>query len=45
MNVLVDTSIWAEHFRNRNTTLTKLLLSDRVLTHPIAVAELACETL
>ncbi|UQG59534.1 PIN domain-containing protein [Marinobacter sp. M3C] len=44
MNVLVDTSVWAEHFRNRSTTLTKLLLSDRVLTHPMVVAELACGT-
>ena len=44
MNVLVDTSVWAGHFRNRNTTLTKLLLSDRVLTHPMVVAELACGT-
>lgn len=42
MNVLVDTSVWAGHFRNRSTTLTKLLLSDRVLTHPMVVAELAC---
>jgi predicted nucleic acid-binding protein len=42
MNVLVDTSVWAGHFRHRNTTLTKLLLSDRVLTHPMVVAELAC---
>jgi hypothetical protein len=44
MNVLVDTSVWAEHFRNSNTTLTKLLLSDRVLAHPMMVAELACGT-
>ena len=44
MNVLVDTSVWAGHFRNRSTTLTKLLLSDRVLTHPMVVAELACGT-
>jgi hypothetical protein len=44
MNVLVDTSVWAEHFRNSNTTLTKLLLSDRVLAHPMVVAELACGT-
>ena len=44
MNVLIDTSVWAEHFRNRNKTLTKLLLSDRVLTHPMVVAELACGT-
>jgi len=44
MNLLVDTSVWADHFRNRNKTLTKLLLSDRVLTHPMVVAELACGT-
>ncbi|EBA00406.1 type II toxin-antitoxin system VapC family toxin [Marinobacter sp. ELB17] len=44
MNVLVDTSVWADHFRHRNTTLTKLLFSDRVLTHPMVVAELACGT-
>jgi hypothetical protein len=44
VNVLVDTSVWAEHFRHRNTTLTKLLLSDRVLAHPMVVAELACGT-
>ncbi|UQG58269.1 MULTISPECIES: PIN domain-containing protein [unclassified Marinobacter] len=41
---MVDTSVWAGHFRNRSTTLTKLLLSDRVLTHPMVVAELACGT-
>ncbi|WP_018404465.1 type II toxin-antitoxin system VapC family toxin [Marinobacter gelidimuriae] len=44
MNVLVDTSVWAGHFRHRNATLAKLLLSDRVLTHPMVVAELACGT-
>ena len=44
MNVLVDTSVWAEHFRHRNATLTRLLISDRVLTHPMVVAELACGT-
>ncbi|MGO2134744.1 type II toxin-antitoxin system VapC family toxin [Marinobacter sp.] len=45
MNVLVDTSVWVDHFRNRNTELTELLLSDRALTHPMIVAELACGTL
>lgn len=44
MNVLVDTSVWVDHFRNRNTTLTELLFSDRVLVHPMVVAELACGT-
>lgn len=44
MNVLVDTSVWVDHFRNQNSTLTELLISDRVLTHPMVVAELACGT-
>src|SRR5680860_1537890 len=44
MNVLVDTSVWVDHFRNRNTALTELLLSDRALAHPMVVAELACDT-
>jgi len=44
MNVLVDTSVWVDHFRNRNTALTELLLSDRALSHPMVVAELACGT-
>lgn len=44
MNVLVDTSVWVDHFRSRNATLTELLLSDRVLTHPMIVVELACGT-
>lgn len=44
MNVLIDTSVWVDHFRNQNSTLTELLVSDRVLTHPMVVAELACGT-
>ncbi|MFC4259150.1 type II toxin-antitoxin system VapC family toxin [Marinobacter lacisalsi] len=44
MNVLVDTSVWVNHFRVSNSDLVALLLSDRVLTHPMVVAELACGT-
>lgn len=44
MNVLVDTSVWIDHFRNTNRDLVSLLLSDRVLVHPMLVAELACGT-
>lgn len=44
MNVLVDTSVWVEHFRHSNTTLQSLLLSDTVSTHPLIVGELACGT-
>lgn len=44
MNVLVDTSVWVNHFRAGNSDLVALLLSDRVLTHPMVIAELACGT-
>lgn len=42
--VLVDTSVWVAHFRQRNTRLATLLESDRVLTHPMVLGELACGT-
>lgn len=43
--VLVDTSVWVQHFRRTDPTLVILLQADRVLTHPMVVAELACGTL
>lgn len=42
--VLVDTSVWVEHFRNRNEGLVSLLTLDLVLSHPLVVTELACGT-
>jgi len=42
--VLVDTSVWVEHFRRRNESLVHLLTLDLALTHPMIVAELACGT-
>lgn len=39
--ILVDTSIWIDHFRNRNETLARLLDKRRVLVHPFVVGELA----
>ena len=42
--VLVDTSVWIDHFRNRNITLETLLLQDQALTHPMVIGELACGT-
>jgi predicted nucleic acid-binding protein len=42
MNVLVDTSVWVDHFKNRNTRLKQLLLEERVLVHPMVLLELAC---
>lgn len=42
--VLVDTSVWIDHFRNRNEALEILLSQDLALTHPMIVGEIACGT-
>ncbi len=42
--VLVDTSVWVDHFRRRNEVLVNLLTLDLAFTHPMIVAELACGT-
>jgi predicted nucleic acid-binding protein len=42
--VLVDTSVWIDHFRRANPVLRSLLENDRVLCHPLIVLELACGT-
>lgn len=42
--VLVDTSVWVQHFRLRNAALSELLTLDRVLIHPMVLGELACGT-
>lgn len=44
MNVLVDTSVWVDHFRKRNDALIGLIEKDLVLNHPMVLAELACGT-
>ena len=44
MSVLVDTSVWVDHFRHGNHLLVRLLESDQVLTHPLVMAEIACGT-
>jgi predicted nucleic acid-binding protein len=44
MNVLVDTSVWVDHFRNGNAGLVSLLLRDGALMHPWVLAEIACGT-
>ncbi len=33
-DVLVDTSVWVAHFKQRNNDLSNLLERDRVLVHP-----------
>lgn len=42
--VLVDTSVWVDHFRHRNDVLVDLLELDRVMAHPLIVGEIACGT-
>ncbi len=42
--VLVDTSVWVDHFRQRNDVLADLLDLDLALTHPMVLVELACGT-
>lgn len=42
--ILVDTSVWVDHFKNRNEALVCLLVSDSALMHPPIIAELACGT-
>ena len=44
MSVVVDTSVWVDHFKNGNSTLINLLTSDRALMHPMVLAEIACGT-
>ncbi len=43
--ILVDTSVWIEHFRTGHSGLADRLCEDRVLTHPYIVGELACRNL
>ncbi len=43
--ILVDTSVWIDHLRYGNPTLTGLLEQNRVLMHPMILGELACGNL
>jgi predicted nucleic acid-binding protein len=40
--VLVDTSVWVQHFRYGSEKLDKLLCNDQVLSHPLVLLEIAC---
>ena len=44
MKVLVDSSVWVGHFKQRNDHLVALLLAEAVVCHPFIVAEVACGT-
>lgn len=43
--MLIDTSVWIDHFRRRDSRLAVLLDQDRVECHPFVVGELACGNL
>lgn len=39
--ILVDTSIWIDHFRADDAELAKLLDDEKVLVHPFVIGEVA----
>ena len=43
--ILVDTSIWVDHFRRSNAQLVDALQHDDVLIHPFIIGEIACGSL
>jgi predicted nucleic acid-binding protein len=45
LTVLVDTSVWIDHFRRSNRRLAGLLAEGQVACHPFVVGELACGNL
>jgi predicted nucleic acid-binding protein len=42
--LLVDTSVWVNHFRIRDEVLANALALDLVMMHPMVLGELACGT-
>ena len=44
LNVLIDTSVWVNHFKKKNDTLVSLLEKDAAMTHHMIWGELACGT-
>jgi predicted nucleic acid-binding protein len=43
--ILVDTSVWIQHFRGGNAHLRELLQQGEVATHSMILGELACGNL
>jgi predicted nucleic acid-binding protein len=43
--ILVDTSVWVDHFRQSNPRLSKALVDGHVLMHPFVIGEIACGNL
>jgi len=44
MGVLIDTSVWIDHFRNGSDGLVNLIGLDLAMTHPMVIVEIACGT-
>jgi predicted nucleic acid-binding protein len=42
MTILIDTSVWIDHFRKNSPTLRRLLDNDLALCHPLVIGEIAC---
>lgn len=42
VKVVVDTSVWIDHFRRSNTQLLSLLKEHRVVTHELLIGEIRC---
>jgi len=40
--ILVDTSVWVDHFHQSDEYLKELLLSNQVCIHPYILGELSC---
>ncbi|MCA9398396.1 MAG: PIN domain-containing protein [Candidatus Omnitrophica bacterium] len=40
--ILVDTSVWVDHFRQGNARLVQFLNDNDVICHPMVIGELAC---
>ncbi len=40
--ILVDTSVWIDHFHHSDEDFKKLLLSNQVCIHPFILGELSC---
>lgn len=43
--ILVDTSVWIDHFRRGNDRLAEILHANEVYCHPFVIGELACGNL
>jgi predicted nucleic acid-binding protein len=43
--ILVDTSVWIDHFRSTDPVLVAALEAGEVLMHPFILGELACGNL